>query len=165
MTQFESLPISLTRPADAVGDDAGYTVVWVSGEHDISTGVSLGAVIARASELDNVDVLVDLSQVTFMDASIVNVLVRSQKELSARGLILHIRAPSPAALHTLRVCGATSLLALVRVRPRRAAAALATWVDVPAQPTADGDAQGTAIAPASHEPEPAMAVEADRGGR
>lgn len=163
MTRLESLPISITRRIDPLGNDVGYTVVWVHGEHDLSTSVSLGAVIARVAELDNADVLVDLSEVTFMDASLVNALVRSQNELSTRGLFLHIRAPSPAALHTLRLCGVTSLVpAVARVRSN-SAPALRTWVEVPAQPDPAREARVRQVAPATREAEPAMAVEVDRG--
>lgn len=110
MTQPESFPISLTRRADAVDDAGESTVVWVRGDHDESTSVALAAVIARASDLDDADVLVDLSGVTFMDASIVGTLIRARNQLRARGLSLYVRAPSFTARRLLDMCGLTDLL-------------------------------------------------------
>ena len=166
MTRLESLPISITRRINAAGEDARHTVVWLHGEHDLSTSGSVAAVIARVSEIDKADVVVDLSEVAFMDGSIVNALIRSQNELSARGLFLFIRAPSAPALHTLRLCGATSLvMAVARIHPTGSAAALSTWVDVPAQPTAkreQPEERVTQLAPAARER--ATAVKANRDG-
>ena len=163
MPRLESLPISLTRSADAVGADAGFTVVWLHGEHDLSTGVALGAVIARAAELDNADVLVDLSETTFIDVSIVDVLVRAQHDLSGRGLSLHVRAPSTAALRVLRLCGVSALKGTTAAhQPAGAAPALGTWVDVPAQPSAAGEPRVRQIAPAARTREPAMAFDVER---
>jgi anti-sigma B factor antagonist len=135
MTRTESLPISLTRrdPAAVVGDER-FTVVWVGGEHDVSTKVALAAVLARAAELDTGDVLVDLSGVTFMDASIVGTLVGARNRLASLARSLDIRAPSRAAQHVLEVCGVTHLVreaADPELHRHGAAASLATWVDVP----------------------------------
>jgi hypothetical protein len=45
-------------------------VLWVRGDHDIATKVSLAASIARAAQLDEMPLLIDLSEVTFMDAPV-----------------------------------------------------------------------------------------------
>jgi anti-sigma B factor antagonist len=149
MTRTESLPISLTRRADAVGDAAGLTVVWVSGDHDASSALSLASVIERSSDLDNAGVVVDLSEVTFMDASVVGTLVRARNRLHARGLSLQVRSPSAIALRLLELCGVTDLL----LAGWGVAPALATWVDVPIQPTPAGQPVHT---------EARLAVEVDR---
>ncbi|HUR77598.1 MAG TPA: STAS domain-containing protein [Acidimicrobiales bacterium] len=159
MAHSEPLPISLIRRADAVGADAGHTVVWVSGEHDVSTKLALSIVIARAAELDHSDVLVDLSEVTFMDAAIVGTLLHARNELNTQALSLEVRAPSPIAQRVLQLCEVTSL---VPARRSGAAPALETWVVVPPQPAVTGETEEPSVVRA---PEPVMAAEADRGGR
>jgi anti-anti-sigma factor len=111
MVQFSPHPISVSRrDVAAVGDRGQFSIVWLAGEHDGSTRLAVGAIIARASDLDGVGVLVDLSAVTFMDTSTVGSILRERNRLVARGLSLEIRAPSPAAVHVLRLCGASDLV-------------------------------------------------------
>jgi anti-sigma B factor antagonist len=158
MAHTESLPISLTR-RDAAGlrGDRRFTVVWLAGEHDPSTNVALAAVIDRASELDNADMVIDLSGVTFMDASIVGTLIAARNRLAKRSLSLQLRALSPVATRLLARCGRTDLEQLppiLPLHPTGAASALGTWVDVRPQPAAAG-AKADA-------PEPTLA-EAERG--
>ena len=52
---------------------AGRTVVWLRGEHDISTVDALANVLARAIAFDD-DVVVDLCDVEFMGAATVGVI-------------------------------------------------------------------------------------------
>jgi hypothetical protein len=76
-----------------------------------------------------------------MDASVVGTLIGARNCLAARSLSLHVRAPSLAAARLLALCGLTGLgQAPVKLRlyATGEAPALATWVDVPAQPTAAG---------------------------
>src|SRR5688500_18448452 len=84
MARSESPSTSVTRRGTAEGDP-DHTVVWVRGNHDISTKVSLAVTIARAAQLDDGDLLVDLSGVTFMDASTVGAIVGSANRLRSRG--------------------------------------------------------------------------------
>jgi anti-anti-sigma factor len=63
----------LTFPAPA----ADRTVVWLRGEHDVSTVSALSQTMARAIALDDGDLVVDLSGVQFMDAATVGVIVRA----------------------------------------------------------------------------------------
>jgi anti-anti-sigma factor len=84
--------------------------VWLRGEHDIATRVSLAVTLARAAQLDDVSLLVDLSAVTFMDASTVGVLVASRNRLRTRARTLRVRAPSVRALRVLEFCGLRHLV-------------------------------------------------------
>ncbi|MEY2419562.1 MAG: hypothetical protein QOG90_2242 [Actinomycetota bacterium] len=156
MAHAESLPISLTRrDPTGVRGDRMFTVVWLAGEHDPSTTVALAAVIDRASELDDADVLVDLSGVTFIDASVLGTLIAARNRLAARSLSLQLRAPSVVAARLLDRCGLTDHRALPTVfpvHPAGAASALGTWVDVPSQPVA-ADAEVGAPASALAEAE------------
>lgn len=111
--------------------DADCTVVWVRGEQDLATRVSLTLVIARAARLDDVPVLVDLSAVTFMDASTVGAIVGSRNRLASRGQSLELRAPSAPARRILELCGLTDLIHTDPVHATGVSAALQTWVEVP----------------------------------
>lgn len=115
--------------------DAGCTIVWLHGDHDIATKVAVVVAIARAAQRDDADLLVDLSEVTFMDASTIGALVGSRNQLRGRSQSLLLRAPSESARRVLDLCGLSHLVHHARteaVRPTGAAAALGTWVDLPA---------------------------------
>lgn len=135
MAHPESAFVTVARRGSTPDDrDPGCTIVWLHGEHDIATKVAVVVAIARAAQRDDADLLVDLSEVTFMDASTIGALVGSRNRLRARSQSVLLRSPSPCARRVIDLCG---LAHLVRVRteagnPAAAAAALSTWVDVPA---------------------------------
>jgi anti-sigma B factor antagonist len=142
MTRSESASITVARRGSMPDDsDAGYTVIWVRGEHDLASKVALVIAIARAARRDEADLLVDLSEVTFMDASTIGALVGSRNRLLPRSQSLQLRAPSPPALRVLVLCGLSDLVhpaAVGTLHPTGSAAALGTWVDVPSiQPSRD----------------------------
>ncbi len=66
------------------GCDADHSVVWLRGAHDASTVVALCMTIARAIAVDDTELVVDLSEVTFMDAATVGVMIRAEAFLRAR---------------------------------------------------------------------------------
>lgn len=99
-------------PRGSTSGEIDRTVVWLRGEHDVATKVSLVAAITGAVESDDADLLVDLSAVTFMDASTVGAIVTSRRLLRSRLLSLEVRAPSPTARRLLDLCGLVSLVHL-----------------------------------------------------
>lgn len=134
MTRSESAPVTISRRGSTPVDrDPEFTVVWVRGEHDLATKVSLVVAIARAAQRDDADLLVDLSEVTFMDASTIGALVGSRNRLRAHSQSLQLRAPSPPARRVLEMCDLAHLIhsdAAGMMHPTGASAALSTWVDV-----------------------------------
>jgi anti-anti-sigma factor len=102
------------RAGAAPRRDGGCRVVWLRGEHDVSTSVADSETLARAIALDDSDLLVDLSEVRFMDASTIRTLVMAQIVLARRSRSLALRSPSPSAALVLRLTG---LDALVDARP------------------------------------------------
>ena len=134
MPPIESPSVSVSPRGNArPASDPLRTVVWVRGEHDIATRVRLSATIAQAALLDDADMVVDLSGVTFMDASTIGALVGARNCLRASSRSLSVRAPSPRARRLLDICG---LARLIDEHPASApppvATALGSWVDVPA---------------------------------
>ncbi|HEY5273310.1 MAG TPA: anti-sigma factor antagonist [Acidimicrobiales bacterium] len=85
--------------------DAEVGVVWLRGELDISTTPMLSEVISRALELGAGDLLLDLSEVLFMDASTVAVFARTRESLRRRSRLLVLRSPSRCANRVLDLCG------------------------------------------------------------
>lgn len=128
MARSVSPSISVSRRGSVRGE-ADCTVVWVRGDHDIATTNALAVALARAARLDHVPLVVDLRAVTFMDASIIGALVGSRKRLRSRALTLEVRAPSPAALRVIELCGLANLVHR-EPRPRPMPVALSSWVDV-----------------------------------
>jgi anti-sigma B factor antagonist len=143
---------SVSRRGSTRGVPEG-TVVWVRGEQDIATKMSLTVTLARAAERDDVPLLVDLSAVTFMDASTVGAIIGCRNHLRAGGRTLEVRAPSPPALRLLELCNLTHFVHREPIEVPDAAAALGTWVDVlPIRPDGDSHQQPARVtAPATGE--------------
>jgi anti-anti-sigma factor len=128
------------------------TVVWLRGEHDVSTVDALSETLAGAMALDDCDLVVDLSEVQFMGAATIGVLVRARELLQSRSRSLVLRSPSRCARRILDLCGQGDLL-----EPRRAdttpatgtADALGTWVTVPTADRVDQPAEASAPDPGS----------------
>lgn len=129
-----------SSPTEAVFDrgtalverDNGMTVVWLRGEHDVSTRPELARSLAGAIALDRNDLVVDLSEVQFLDASTIGVLVAAREFLRARSRSLALRSPSKFARRLLDVCGLGDLVEPRRVDAPTAGIALRSWVAVPA---------------------------------
>lgn len=132
-TELPSASVSRRGPR-RLGSDPQRTLVWVRGEHDIATCALLSDILADAVRLDGADVVVDLSGVTFMDASTVSTLVVARRDLRALTRSLCVRAPSPPARRVLAVCGLEQLIdQRPGVEEQAVAPALGSWVGVPVQ--------------------------------
>jgi anti-anti-sigma factor len=84
------------------------TVVRVTGEIDLLTAPDLGAELAHAIELGRAGdrtVVVDLTEVTFMDSSCVHVLLNGGALAERVGVRLVVRKPQGAASMALDICG------------------------------------------------------------
>ena len=133
MALSESSPDTATpRGTATAGSDADGTVVWLRGEHDISTVAELSDTMSRAIARDHADLVVDLSEVEFMSAATVGAIVRSRNFLRLRSRSIIVRAPSRSARLVLDICGLGGLVdaasnrtapsAGSAPRPRRASA-------------------------------------------
>ena len=79
-------------------DDA--VVLAIVGEIDMATAPE----VARAIDSDHVEagrVVVDLSEVTFLDSSALNALVRCQRDLARQDVSFRIVSPSDRAVRTV----------------------------------------------------------------
>ena len=82
-------------------------IVVLAGEHDFDGAGKDRELIAAAGVCD---IAVDMSGVTFMDASTIGVLVAARNRLQANGYTLTIRDASPFVLRLLSFCSLTDLL-------------------------------------------------------
>jgi anti-anti-sigma factor len=80
-----------TTKREPVGHRA---VVWLRGHHDRSTVAAVSEKLARAISFNNLDVIVDLRGVEFMDSTTVGVLTRAEEFLRFRTRSLRLRSPS-----------------------------------------------------------------------
>lgn len=94
--------------------DVDCNIVWLRGEHDVSTSVADSEDLARAIALNDSNLIVDLSEVRFMDGSTIRTLIRAHAFLDARSRSLTLRSPSRCAALLIRLSG---IEALIDVRP------------------------------------------------
>ena len=104
--------------ASFVGRDADCTLVWLRGEHDVSTVAALSEILALAIALDDADLVVDLSQVEFMAAATVGVVVWNREFLRLWSRTLELRCPSTCARRVLDVCGLDLIDCTADIAPR-----------------------------------------------
>jgi anti-anti-sigma factor len=137
MTVESCLSVSLLFGATPEEQSAGVTVVWLHGEHDAFTATQLSEAIRRAVDVDGMDVTLDLSDVTFMSAATIRVIVDSGKLLEAKSLTLRLRCPSLCAWRIIELSGLCGLFDNDKwVRDRYTfGCALGSWVKVPVLPS------------------------------
>jgi anti-anti-sigma factor len=94
----------------APGHPGPDVVVWLRGGHDISTEGALRLTLARAIALDGAGLVLDLSEVTFMGASTLEVIARTGEFLRQHSASLTVRSPSTFVRRIISVCGLDDLL-------------------------------------------------------
>jgi anti-anti-sigma factor len=106
-------------PAAAVElttEASGVVVVTLRGEHDLDSRAALSGALARAGERANV--LVDLSHCTFVDSSVIGVLVAAHQAQVERGrrLELVIPADAGALLRVTQIAGLATFMVIHETR-------------------------------------------------
>jgi anti-anti-sigma factor len=89
---------------------AGRTVVRLRGEQDASTAARLSTSMSWAIAFDNSDLVLDLSEVEFMDGWTARVLMRTRVLLAQRARCLVLRAPPECALPIIELAGLGDLV-------------------------------------------------------
>ena len=101
-----------------VTKEAGATVAHIRGEVDMATCERLRDSIEPYLG-PRQTVILDLSEVTFMDSSMLNLLVQARGRLTKDGGSLMLRNPSEAAHRLLAISEMTDLLETARPEPER----------------------------------------------
>jgi anti-sigma B factor antagonist len=92
-------------------DDPQQRTVALSGEIDLASAPAVWEAIEPVLE-DASCVVVDLSDVRFIDSTGLSVLVRAHRRLGSHGGILIVRSPSETAGRVLRVTGLDTVFGL-----------------------------------------------------
>jgi anti-anti-sigma factor len=118
-----------------VSFDADVCTLRLLGEHDLSTAGLFTTALAEAVATADVDVVVDLTDVTFMDCSTIRSFVNGRSLCASGNRSLTVRCFSARQRWLLEICG---LADLIDVDPIKAApepyatTPLESWVAVPA---------------------------------
>jgi anti-anti-sigma factor len=99
-----------TDPASTAWGEDVRIVVWLSGEQDISTAADLTERLDAAAALGNGNLIVDVSQVEFIDAATVRVIVHCVARLRLQSRWLRLRHPQPFVQRVLGICGLADLV-------------------------------------------------------
>ncbi|MFI2765019.1 STAS domain-containing protein [Streptomyces echinatus] len=97
------LSVVVTTPDDSI------RVVTAAGEIDHHTGDTLRQAL-EVSDTLSPRVVVELSQVTFMDSSGINVLLAARRALSEAGGCLRLAAAADSVLRTLQLVGLDTII-------------------------------------------------------
>ena len=105
MPQFGSALVSSPRqgPPDATSHVEARVVV-MRGEYDITTVASLWKWFGQVMAADDADLIVDMGEVTFLDAATISVVIRARTFLAERSRWLLIRSPSPCVRRIFEIC-------------------------------------------------------------
>lgn len=111
MAQPEMLPVDSSQVIVVLASDPTQdTVVWLRGEHDLSSVEDVKEAIATAVNSRPSDLIIDLSRVEFMDSTTIDQILAARTRLEAEGRKARVRDPSPAARYLLKSCGLTDLV-------------------------------------------------------
>ena len=107
--------------APLVSRDGERAVVWLDGEHDIATEVTLADTLAKVTSACDANLVVDLSGVTFMSTATIDQLIRARNLLLGLSRNLTLRSPSKCARRLLDLCDLDGLLEpsenVIRIAP------------------------------------------------
>jgi len=88
----------------------------VAGEVDLAVSAALlDAIISAGSTGGTCDLIVDLTEVTFLDSTGINALVDARNRLATESVRLRIENPTPFVAHVLDVVGVAEHLGLQRL--------------------------------------------------
>jgi stage II sporulation protein AA (anti-sigma F factor antagonist) len=82
----------------------GLTLITLAGELDLSVVPALRRGLAKASAASRPDLAIDIRRVNFMDCSIIGVLIRAHRTVTAAGGCLRLIGPQPGPAKLIRLC-------------------------------------------------------------
>ena len=91
--------------------DTGALVV-LEGEIDVENAGSVGEAIMSARRGEGSSVVVDMTDVTFMDSQGLKVLLIARQDLAAEGGLLRLRRPPECVLLVLELTGVRELFSI-----------------------------------------------------
>lgn len=97
--------LNTTRPTLFARTIRGHTVLTISGEMDIATTAVLRDRVADLLDDTVLPVVIDLSRVSFCDASGLTMLLAIRRRAGARGRAVALAGPRPPVRKLLRITG------------------------------------------------------------
>ena len=91
--------------------DAGRVLVALSGELDVSSAPELERCLSELEAESHSDVVLDLSELSFVDSAGISVLVKAKHQAEAKGRQLVLRGPPPQVQRIFAVIGISDWLA------------------------------------------------------
>jgi len=101
-----------------IEDRGDHAVISAAGEIDAATAGSLADAVTTALAEGHKRVLVDFSDVTFIDSTGLGVLVKSHRAAVAAGATFAVVHPTPQTLKLIRVLGLDQLLKIYESHER-----------------------------------------------
>jgi anti-sigma B factor antagonist len=98
------------------GPEAGHHVIAVRGEIDLFTAPDLKQVLTDAIEGGEHRVVIDLSEVSFLDSTALGVLIGAVKRLRSRGGALAIVNTDPSIAKTFEITGLDQIFTILPSR-------------------------------------------------
>ena len=123
----------------------GTAVVEVGGEIDLHSAPQLRATLLKPTEGEKPRLVVDLSEVSFIDSTGIGVLVEALKRAREAGGALHFCGASPRVRRVFEITGLLRVLPLFESRE----AALAAWSAPQSETKTDSPAGSKVIAEAA----------------
>ncbi len=106
-SELSDLP-EITR--SVLSEDGRVYLVEAAGDLDLTSAPALSTSLEAAEASDAPSVVLDMTGVTFLDSSAINVVLRHRSRLLDLGRTLELRAPVPAVRRVLEVTGLAAVL-------------------------------------------------------
>jgi anti-sigma B factor antagonist len=107
------VPEELRRePVNEVLQEGGATIVRLAGQIDLHNAEPVRAALLEAADAGAERLVVDLEEVTFLDSTVLGILVEARARLAAGRLLLLLAAPGVEAQRALEVSGLDRHLAV-----------------------------------------------------
>lgn len=100
----------LTEFGLSVASHGAAQVVWLRGEVDLYTAPLMEQQLQQLLADGAREIVVDLAEVTFLDAAGLGALVRTVSRLRRCDGAMHVRSPSPSVQKTLAITGLDAVL-------------------------------------------------------
>ncbi len=104
------------------GSEAGHYVIAVRGEIDLFTAPELKKVLTDAIEGGELRLVIDLSEVSFLDSTALGVLIGAVKRLRSRGGALALVNTDASIAKTFEITGLDQIFTILPTREEALAA-------------------------------------------
>ena len=88
--------------------DGAATIVWLGGEHDAATVHELRGALGRAVAADHNDLVVDVADVTFMNAATLGALIGARNTLRKQDRFITVRGSTRCVDRLFELCDVAS---------------------------------------------------------